>query len=212
MADKKINIKSPTPSVNSTVTSKGNLSPKVSRVLNDVANVAALTPLGRDLKAAVGVARAGADAVASVTRRESGRMAAAAAEKPYAKSIKGVQGQNANLTTTRGSVKESPATNTKINLQKVVNPTSAKNMAAKQTASDARVAAVKTQAAADNKTAMGNLKRTGVGTAAAAGLNTARLSSDRTANSTTSLRQAGTALNSATKAPGADYSVRSVKQ
>jgi hypothetical protein len=213
MSSNETSIKAPPAAkqADTTATSKGNLSPRTSRVLNDIVNVASLIPVVADARTAITAARAGADAVEAVGRHEAGRMAQAATEKPYARSVKGTQGENANLTTSRGPVKQSPPTGTRINLQKVVNPASAKNMAAKQAASDARVAAVKSSAAANNSAAMANLKRTALGTAAAGAVNTVRLNSAQS-QSLPSARQAGTGLNSASRSGTSGAPTRGVNK
>jgi len=153
--------------VNKAVTSGTKKIVDTGRKVAEVA--AAVTPVGRDAAALVKAARFGKDAVETLSRSEEAKLAAAKLEKPYAKSYKGTQGKDANLTTTRGSAKESPQNNTRINLQKVVEPASPKNIAAREKVSEQKIAAAKEDASESISVAKGNLARTGGGTLAAAG-------------------------------------------
>ena len=195
-------------SVDNTVTSKGNLSPRVSRVLNDVANVASVIPAVADARAALGAVKAGSEAVRIAEKVGAEKIAAKEASTPYAKTVKGVQGKNANLTLSRGSAKTSPANNTNINLQKVVNPASKANVAATSRNVARNVAGVKADAANAVNTAKGNLIRSAAGAAIGQGVNHARVDAQRTG---ASVRQSGTNLNSASKSVSG-VPTRGVKQ
>ena len=204
------NFKAPASSgsTDNTVTSKGNLSPRVSRVLNDIANVASVVPAVADARAALAAAKVGAAGVRIAEKAGAARIAAKEAEAPYARTTKGVQGKDANLTLSRGSAKESPANNTRINLQKVVNPASKANMAATRNDVARNVAGARADAAATLATAKGNLIRTAGGAAASQAVNHGRVTAER---SNAAARQAGTSLNSATNS-SAGVPTRGVKQ
>jgi hypothetical protein len=202
------NFSSSYTSVDNTVTSKGNLSPKVSRVLNDIANVASVIPAVADARAALTAAKVGAAGISMAEKAGAERIAAKEAAAPYARSIRGVQGKNANLTLSRGSAKESPANNTKIHLQKVADPASKANMAATRNDVARNVAGARADAAAALATAKGNLIRSAAGAAIGQGVNHARIDAQR---SGAAVRQAGTSLNSATNS-SAGVPTRGVKQ
>lgn len=160
---------------------------------------AAVTPVGRDVGALVKAARAGKDAVEAVTKSEAKKIAEAKLEKPYAKSYKGTQGKDANLTTTRGSAKESPQNNTRINLQKVTDPASPKNIAAREANADKKIASTKAQAEASVSAAKGNLARTASGTLATAAAYKAGRDSKSAPQPTSNSNPVRPAGNNATK-------------